>query len=261
MICLVGLGLLTLAAPKAPIAILPVAAEKVTLEAVPQLERLDEALRKGARSLPGIDLQEKARTEANLRSVREMDIKCDVEDTSCLSKIAVLTEVGRIIVPIARLDGTTYRLRVLIVNTSGGARRIERDVPADANDEALLIAARTLVDDLLRLLPADAAADPPPPLDPPPPPPPDVVPEPTPVAKGRTDPLFVAAAATTAAGALLVVAGGTGAILVDTTLGSPPYPAYSEREKLQTFGLVLLGATTLGVVTAGVGGVLFAFVP
>jgi hypothetical protein len=257
MICLVGVALLTLGAgPNGDetIAILPVAAEKVTLEAVPQLERLDDALRKGARNIPGIKVQDEARTTANLQSVREMDIKCDVEDTSCLSKIAVLTEVGRLVVPIARLDGTTYSIRMLIVNTSGGAKRVEKELPADATDDALESATRTLVEELLRALPPNAPAE----KEPPPPPPPNEIkdPPPPPVEKTPLPPMFVAGVGTAAAGGLLFLGGATGALLVDNQLGTPPYPAFSEREKLQTLGKVLIGSAAVGVIAAGIGGTL-----
>jgi hypothetical protein len=50
-------------------------------------------------------------------------------------------------------------------------------------------------------------------------------------------------------------------VLVDQRLGSPPYPPFSEREKLQTFGYTAAGVGAVGLAAGVVGAALWVICP
>lgn len=242
-----------IAAATSPVAVLPVAAEgRVTLEAYPQLQRLDAEIREAARAT-GVNVQDFERTKANLESLRGMGISCPGEDAACLAKIAVLAEVDRVVVPVAVIKESYYELKLVVVDTTQRLQSFPGEVPFEP-PEAMRATVRALVSAALKSTSALA------PL-PPPPPPPTVVPTPAPAAPAPTAPppvggLQMAGIGLAAAGGLLAVGGGSGALVVDSMLAEPE--PFVDREPKLFLGRTLLIAAGLGVVVAGVGATLIA---
>lgn len=250
---LLSLVLAGLATATTPVAVLPVAVEgRVTLEAYPQLKHLDTEIRDAARAA-GVDLLDLDRTTANLESLRGMGISCPGEDAACLSKIAVLAEVDRVVVPVAVVKDTSYDLKLVVVDTTQKLQSFPAEVPFEP-PEAMRATVRALVSAALRSTSTAAAA-------PPPPPPPPVDPAPAPVAPPTPPPapgnaLQIAGSGLAGLGGVLLVGGVTGALLVDSMLAEPE--PYLTREPKLFLGRSLLLAAGLGVVIGGVGGTLIA---
>ena len=240
------------AAATSPVAVLPVASEgRVTLEEYPQLQRLDAEIREAARAT-GANVQDYDRTKANLESLRGMGISCPGEDAACLSKIAVLAEVDRVVVPVAVIRDSYWELKLVVVDTTQMLQSFPGEVPFEP-PEAMRATVRALGSAALKSTSTMA---------PPPPPPPTVEPTPAPVVPPAPAPppvggaIQMAGIGLAAAGGLLVIGGGSGALVLDSMLAEPE--PFVDREPKLFLGRSLLIAAGLGVVVAGVGATLIA---
>ncbi|MCC7073335.1 MAG: hypothetical protein IT383_18630 [Deltaproteobacteria bacterium] len=244
------------ASATSPVAVLPVAAEgRVTLEELPQLTKLDAEIRDAARAA-GVNIQDQARTTANLESLRGMGISCPGEDATCLAKIAVLAEVDRVVVPVVVVREKFWDLKLVVVDTTQKLQSFPGEVPFEP-PEAMRATVRVLVSAALR---STSSVAPPPPLPPPPTPlavpTPAPAPAPTPAPPPSGGGIQMAGIGLTAAGGLLLVGGGAGAWYFHEALGTPE--PYVDREPKIFLGRSLLIAAGVGVVLAGVGGTLIA---
>ncbi|MBM4280327.1 MAG: hypothetical protein FJ137_06060 [Deltaproteobacteria bacterium] len=252
--------LLIVAAPAAaseatPVALLPVAAERVGLEAVPRMTRIDVLLRRLLAARSDLRLLGKDQTTENLAAVREMGIACDVDDARCLGKVAVLVDVERVIVPIVRIDGATTTVRLLVVDRdshSASAMRAVAAAPAEADLRALVVdaLAAPLVD------PVVAVEDPTPAVVAAAATPTAVEAATTPVARRGPSPLLLAGGVTAAVGVVVGAAGAIGALVVDEQLGAPE--DYATRGHRLQLGRALAGAAVGGGLAVVVGGALAA---
>lgn len=240
------------ASATSPVAVLPVAAEgRVTLEELPQLQKLDAEIRDAAR-VAGVNIQDQARTTANLESLRGMGISCPGEDAACLAKIAVLAEVDRVVAPVVVVREKSWDLKLVVVDTTQKMQSFPGEVPFEP-PEAMRATIRVLVSAALKSTSSVAPPPPPPPTPTPAPAPvPAPVPAPAPAPAGGS--VQMAGIGLAAAGGLLLVGGGAGALVVDSMLAEPE--PYVDREPKLFLGRSLLIAAGLGVVVAGVGGTL-----
>ncbi len=249
-------------AARRPIALLPVAAERVSLESMPLLQRLNDVLRLGARDVPGVELQDQERTRANLASVRDMGIGCDVDDAACLGKVAVLLDVELVVVPIARIERDRTALRVLVVGIGGAHAEASADLAAEpVPKETRRVIEAALAAYAAAPLPADPAPTPPPvPAAAAAPAParvddddgPAVVPVPEP----GVSPMLLAGGVVTGAGALLLAGGAAGALTMNALLeAKEPYAA---RFPKMVAGQVLVGAAAVGAAAGLTGGAMLA---
>ncbi|MBI1947458.1 MAG: hypothetical protein HYS27_17320 [Deltaproteobacteria bacterium] len=252
---ILSLVLAGVATATSPVAVLPVAAEgRVTLEELPQLTKLDAEIREAARAA-GVNLQDMDRTKANLESLRGMGISCPGEDAACLSKIAVLAEVERVVVPVAIVKEGSWDLKLVVVDTTQKLQSFPGEVPFEP-PEAMRATVRALVSAALRSTSSVAPVPTPPapaPTPTPAPTPAPVAPTPAPAPGGAFQ---MAGIGLAAAGGLLFVGGGAGALVVDSMLAEPE--PFVDREPKLFLGRSLLIAAGVGVVVAGVGGTLIA---
>lgn len=227
------------------VAIVPVAGERVSLEEVPLFERLDAALR-GAAATAGVKLQAAAATRAQLAAVRDSGIDCDLSDGLCLGKVAVLAEVDRLLVPIARREGNIFHVRMLVVDGASKSREVRGDVSLTDDELANRASARALIDSGMAVVLTEADR-------------PQLATTETAPAPAASAPVAAApwtgVALMGTAGALAV--GGTvGAIVFDALLATPePYQA---RQGKMAAGQACIVAAAAGAVGVAVGALLFA---
>jgi hypothetical protein len=229
-----------------PVALLPVAAERVSVEAMPQMARADDLLRRAVAARSDVRLLSKAQTAENLASVREMGIACAVDDAGCLGKVAVLVDVERLLVPILRIDGASTIVRVLVVDRTGRSADAQVTTTAAPNELEL----RTLVADALAATLAERASaslKPPTTL-----PAVDAPVASSPATGDGPRPIFLGGVVTASVGAVVCVAGTAGALAVDGMLAEPE--DYSVRQSKLLVGQVLVGAAVVGGVAAIAGG-------
>jgi hypothetical protein len=246
--CLVFVGVVVASgsarADVPPVALLPVAAERVGLEAMPQMARTDDLLRRAVAARTDVRLLSKAQTAENLASVREMGISCAVDDVRCLGKVAVLVDVERLLVPILRIDGASTDVRVLVVDRTGRSAAAHVSTTAPPTEAEL----RTLVADALAAPLNDLSAEPA-----------AATPAPATMATAPTTAegpraLFLGGVVTTSVGVVVCVAGTAGAFAVDGLLAKPE--DYGVRSSKLLLGQALVGAAVVGGVGAIVGGAL-----
>jgi hypothetical protein len=254
-----GCALSLVAAPRAsasdtaaPVAVAPVAGERMSLDV---LEELDGVLREAASSFPGTTVLDKATTQANIRAVRDAGVDCESEDAACMNKVAILAGVSRLLIPIAKRDGDRgCQVRVLVVDGSGGSAEVPGGlIPTSSEPEQRRLAAKLIIGAALNLPiehPGDAAEPTPEPTPPPTPPP---TPEPAPVASA---PLPVVPLGVIGTGGVLLVGGTAGWIAAEIALGEPE--RYEKRTGKMLAGAVSLAVAGVGLATAGVGAALFA---
>jgi hypothetical protein len=253
------LGWITLvSAALPPVAVAPVAAERVSLEEVRLYEQLDDLLRSAAGAAAGSSLQDEATTRANMEAVRGAGLDCAADDARCMSKVAVLAGVTRLIVPLARREGDVFRVRMLLVDGTGSSVEVEGTIPIPGNDPARVAfqrqAARSLIDVALKS-PIQIAPPPPEPEKKP------LTPEflPTPPAEPAGEPLPILGLGVLGAGGLLLVGGGAGMFAMDAELATPK--RFEERAGYMIAGQISLALAGVGLAAAGVGAALLVLDP
>jgi hypothetical protein len=230
----------------APVAIIPVAGERVTLEEVPLYERIDALLRQAA-SGHDVTLQPVDVTKAHLGTLRDSGIDCNLDDRVCLAKIAVLGEVARLLVPVARREGSVFHMRVLVVDGTGAGREVKGDVTLsddNAADRRLATAlVRAALVTTLDAAPVMARA--------PAEKPPEEAPPEAPAA-----PLPVLGLSVIGGSAAIALVGGVGAAIVNEQLGTPE--PYADRQTKMAIGQACLVGVGAGFIGAAFGGLLVA---
>lgn len=226
------------------VAIVPVAGERVSLEEVPLYTRVDTLLRQAA-AAHDITLQPVDVTKAHLSTLRDSGIDCDLTDRLCLAKIAVLTEVSRLLVPIGRREGSTFHMRILVVDGAGSSRELKGDVTLSDDGDADARLAMALV---RAALVAGLESDKKPVDEPPPPPPP-----PPPPATTMSDLPWLGLSVIGASAAVMLT-GGIGALVVEDSLQQAEL--YENRQAKMAVGQLCLVGVGVGVIGAGFGGLL-----
>jgi hypothetical protein len=234
-----------------PVALLPVAAERVGLEAMPQMARTDDLLRRVVAARTDVRLLSKIQTAENLASIREMGISCAVDDVRCLGKVAVLVDVDRVLVPILRMDSAATVVRVLVVDRLGRSADAQVTTPALPTEAELgsLVAVALgaeLVEQPARPGPTTSTAATPAA--------PAVVAPPAAEPTAGPRPLLVGGIVTASVGTVACLAGVAGALAVDALLAEPE--DYAIRESRMGFGQALVGASVIGGLVGIAGGAL-----
>jgi hypothetical protein len=267
-----AVALLAVGAPANPsVAVLPVVADGVTADTAPRLKRIEETVKRAARDVSSITVQDDARTRIGLASVDEMGIRCDPGAASCLGKIAVLLEADRVIAPIIKLERDKTAVRILVVGPHGEHAEASGDAAVDPSAAELA----GLIADAFAL-PLTGGADPPAtsittpttPTTPPPTTTPPTTTPPTTTTPTTTTPTpptttpptttppaappssrMLTGAAVAGGGALLVALGGAGAVWANLALSKPDdYDTVRVPE-------MITGQLALGVAALGVAGV------
>jgi hypothetical protein len=90
-------------------------------------KRLDDALRAGAATLPGVLVQPRATTESALEGMRQMGLTCHPEETRCLVQLGALAGAARVISSEAVRDGESFRVTLRLIDVAGKSelRRID----------------------------------------------------------------------------------------------------------------------------------------
>lgn len=278
LLCLAAGG----AAANQRVAIIPVAADRVSVQDVKRLEALDTRLRRAARKVPGHEVQPRETTSAHIDAARELGLTCAIDDALCAGKLSVLAEVDMVVLPIVGLGDGAVALTLLLFGPGDTEPRAEvvATVPESALHEATLTALlttllveqpaplthRTVAPDAATLpAPAATKADPAPPSTGEAPPtradPPPAEEAPTASSDGRGGgwlgtALVVAGGIGAAVGLLGAVAFAGGAGVIELLLNFPR--DYQERLALQLFGVGMLAGVAAGVVVAGLGGAVAA---
>jgi hypothetical protein len=258
---------LTLAAPgpagHATAAILPVVADESSVDDVAPLQKLERRLRQGAAGTT-VAVQDADTTRANMAAARGVGIDCRSSDAACLGRLAVLADVERVLVPIARREGALFHVRVVIVDSDGRSSEVSDDVPLEpepaAREAVRTLLLRALTTEIVR----DAGSASAPPQARTAPSATARPPEPAAAAAAGPDeaapPLVVLGSALAVTGALVGVGGGIGAVAVEASLDRPE--SYANREPKQRLGAALLAATAVGAAVAVVGaGIAWAATP
>ncbi len=264
-------------APSVRVGILDAAGSDVTRHDWARMGKVDEAVRRAARDLPQLDVQEASRTTAKVDSVADMGIVCGSEDAVCLGKVAVLVDVDRIVAPSVRFERDRTWLKILVVAGNGAHSEAEAWLDGDprAGDvksviEAAFAAAPSAP------FPA-AAADPPAETPAPPAPPaPDAsaAPAAAPAAAAPEErapvaappaapspelpPLFLAGAVTAGVGAVVTAGGVLGALVMDNEVAAKA--DWTDRGPKQLLGQAFIGVAAVGG-AAVVAGVVLAALP
>jgi hypothetical protein len=111
------------------VAVLPLSATGVALDEVPELERLDSALRRAVSQLPDVRLQPKPDTLAHVAGARDVGLSCTPSDVACLGKLAVLAEVDVVLSPAATLTSGTFEIALTLVERGGATRSSRASLP------------------------------------------------------------------------------------------------------------------------------------
>ncbi|HEY4222495.1 MAG TPA: hypothetical protein VGO62_14165, partial [Myxococcota bacterium] len=202
-------------------------------------EHLDSALyaaaQHGHRSAA---LQDPQTTRESVAAAAAAGLRCATDDVSCLSKLAVLDDVDRVLVPSVVRAGKTVHARVLAVDAGGASALVAGDIALEP-DDAERAAARALIESALaaplttRPQPSAPAALAPVVR---------TVDDAAPVAQPKPAPLTGLLLAS--AGAGLVTAGGTTAIAIDLALAKPEL--WADRAGKTFVGLLGLTAAAVG---------------
>jgi len=141
------------------VALLPLAAEGVALDEVPELQRLDAALRRALAGLGDVRLQTKTDTLAHVAGAREIGLTCPPTDAACLGKLSVLAEVDIVVAPSVSLGTDAFEVSFHLVERGGSLKQSDATLPraAERLDAAASAAVRLL---WVQTASAPAAAEP-----------------------------------------------------------------------------------------------------
>jgi hypothetical protein len=223
------------------LAVLPTTGAELSLVDMRALGNIDAALRDALLLNNEIALQPSGVTQDSFKSTRAAGVTCRVSDRECLRKVALLSGVELLIVPVAAVADGGFEVELTLLDVASPASaRVSAVMPA--RGKQLDEKARALVDELFRAprtLPASpsttAAVSPPPPAatDAPAPPAPAPVRATTTATTATATTTTTTTTATTATttttattapaaaedgGVWWLVAGGTGAVLLTAAI-------------------------------------------
>lgn len=228
--------------------------------AVVPVEAADEALSEQLTGLvwdavarrDDVEAHDLVTTRAELADAASMGLSCATDDTTCLTKLAILLRVDQLV--LARVREGSLSLSLLDAAAATTLNHVDGALPDGGPDRVRAV--RELVDGLFSPFGEDVDASSPPPepssAEPP-------APASSTVEEPASDALFVTGAILAGAGAGVAALAGGGAGVIDgALLFSDVGASKQEREDLLLAERVLAGVAVAGVAVAAVGGVLVA---